>query len=292
MMWRAGILHRVEDLLALLAQNAATEEDIVASFDEARFRNVAVRDVVAVARTGRWIGAGGDGMLVCTEYGRQLLAGTSPETRMRIKVGVLLEVLNPPWAASIVQGRGAMVGYAPPEAAQCFREAGLLDGYSEAVVRWWDELAARYREDRAMVYVDIGRRGERLSFNYELNRTGKPPEWTALEFADAGYDLVSRVSDADGARLVIEVKTSTRPWDMAELFISRAEWDTLAQESAAFVHLWSVDGYPPRLAVVPLDDLRAHVPDDQGLGKWYRLRCPFSAFTPMAIEVPDGCVVP
>ena len=287
-MWRAGILHRVEDLLALLEQNAASEDEIVASFDEEKFRNVAVRDVIAVARTGKWINSGLDGKLVCTDQGRLLLGAISAEMRMRIKVGMLLSVLNPPWAASIVQGRGALVGYAPPEAEQCFREAGLLDGHCEAVVRWWDELAARYREDRAILFVEIGRKGERLSFNYEFSRTGKEPEWTALEYADAGYDFVSRVSDSDSSRLVIEVKTSTRPWETAELFLSRAEWETLQQEPVAFLHLWSIDGYPAKLAVVAIDDLRTHVPDDQGSGVWHRMRCPFAAFAPIAVEVPDG----
>ena len=149
---------------------------------------------------------------------------------------------NPLWASSSVQGRQALATYAPPEAVQCFREAGLLDGQDDEVVAWWDVLACRYRAAQDEVYLQIGRLGEKRTFDLESQRTGRRPKWVALEYSDAGYDVVSCVGEGDPTPFVIEVKTSTQSWKHASLYLSRAEWDVLIHERHAAVHLWSVHG--------------------------------------------------
>ena len=78
---------------------------------------------------------------------------------------------------------------------QCFKEAGLADGYGEDVVAWWDRLAGRFRGAKDYQYTEIGRRGERLSFDHEYSWTARngnhcPP--VAAKFNNAVFNLRKR----------------------------------------------------------------------------------------------------
>ena len=285
------VIHNVLDTLgdkaaAYIAQRAKTDKPFFLYIS--RFRNVSIRDVMETCVFGGWVETRG-GEVICTPGGHCLLDRSTVQYRLRDQIHCFLMKENPLWASSAVQGRQALVSYAPPEAVQCFREAGLLDGQDEDVVSWWDELAGRFRAVQDEAYLQIGRKGERMSIEWEHKRTGVPPRWIALEFNDAGYDIVSRLAHDDSTRLVIEVKSSTLPWEHAELFLSRAEWEVLIREQHALIHLWSLCNTPPRHAAIAIDQLREHVPSDVGSGSWYRCRIPFAAFDPHPVDLscPD-----
>lgn len=279
MRWRIGILYRSVELLQLLDRHPRSEESIVASFGASRFRNVAIEDVLEACMFSGWTEAA-DGHICCTDAGRLLLAMDTADSKLRHQIGVLIEREAPLWASSSVQGRQALAAYAPPEAVQCFREAGLLHDQDDDVVMWWDALACKYRAAQDGAYLEIGRAGERRTVEREYRRTGRKPKWIALDFNNAGYDVISSVDEQNHSPLVIEVKASTQPWEHAYFYLSRHEWDVLKREQHSAVHLWSLDQQASLHACVNVNSLLAHVPTDMGVGSWQRCRIPFTAFCP------------
>lgn len=284
MRWRIGILYRAIELLELVEQRPRMKADILTSFTSSRFRNVEISDVLDTCIYGGWAQSNGTGELCCTDEGRRLLSRGCAQAQLRHQIDCLLDKENPQWASSAVQGRQALATYAPPEAVQCFREAGLLAGDDDDVVAWWDELACRYRAAQDEVYVEIGRRGEKLTVDLEARRTRRAPQWIALEYSNAGYDVLSCLSSDDPKRLVIEVKTSVQPWDRADFYLSRAEWDVLSLEENAVIHLWSISASPPRHSAISLACVQPHIPADSGVGSWHRCRIPFEAFVPVVSD--------
>lgn len=280
MRWRIGILYRVIALLELLHEEPRTKSDVLISFATSRFRNVSIVDVLDTCIYGGWVQLGQDDQVSCSEDGRNLLHLGSAPARLRFQITKLLKKEDPLWASSAVQGRQALAGYAPPEVVQCFREADLLTGEEDEIVTWWDELACRYRAAQDERYVEIGRRGEKLTVELEKCRTGRKPKWIALDYDNAGYDIVSCVSPDDSRPLVIEVKTSVQQWARADFYLSRSQWDTLIHEKHATIHLWSVWEDVPLHSSVPMLELRPHIPSDCGDGQWHKCRVPFDAFTP------------
>jgi hypothetical protein len=79
---------------------------------------------------------------------------------------------------------------------------------------------------------------------------------------------------------VIEVKTTTRDWKYAKFFMSRNEWDVLYnQHPHALVHLWCLEEEEqPKNSTLNLEQLKNHVPQDTGKGKWEKFSCCFSEF--------------
>ena len=284
MRWRIGILYRVIELLELLRERPVAKSGMLASFASTRFRNVSIDDVLDTCVYAGWAELGEDSQISCTDDGRRLLGLGNAQARLRDQIQCLLNREDPLWASSAVQGRQALASYAPPEVVQCFREAGLLAGDDADVVAWWDELACRYRAAQDEVYVEIGRRGEKLTVELETRRTRRAPQWIALEYSNAGYDVLSCLSPDDPKRLVIEVKTSVQPWNRADFYLSRAEWDILSIEDNAVIHLWSVFASPPQHSSIPLVNVRPHIPADSGDGCWHRCRIPFEAFAPQVTQ--------
>lgn len=277
-MWRVGILYRAADMLRVLQGNPSTPSQVVGRFP--RYEDVDTASLVSTLVDAGWASVGAEGRLSVSESGQRLLSLDSPVQRLRVQLGDLLRLLCPPWAAAAAQGRSALAKYLPREAVQCFRESGLLDGNTPEVVAWWDELALRYRHDKDAAKVDTGRRGERLTYEYELARTLSEPDWIALEYSDAGYDILSRVSSLDRRQLLIEAKASVLPWCDARFFLTRHEWETLASASHSEVHLWAL-GSPTRHAIISCSALLPHMPKDEGLGNWSLMGAPFSAFVPL-----------
>ncbi len=277
-MWHVGLLYRIGDLLELLLQKPMSRAGLLVDFPN--YRSVATEQLVDITLEGRWLEDDNNHGLILTPAGRDLIAIRGPVPRLRSQVRTLMERLSPPWAAALVQGRKAFAQYAPAEVVQCFREAAILDSLDEDVIAWWDQAAARYRQDRDLSRIETGRKGERLSYLYELNRTGRKPYWIALEFEGAGYDLKSQVLMDDERPLLIEVKTSAEAWENAKFHLTRHEWEVLKGEPQAVLHLWSLANHPREHAVIPIQDLGPHIPENQGSGQWENIECPFSTFTP------------
>ena len=253
-----------------------------------RYRGVDTGLLLSVIKDGRWANSDDSGRLCVTKSGQALLEAESPAHRLRLQLRTLIDLTSPPWATAVVQGRSAFARYLPPEVAQCFRECGLLESQEPDIVAWWDSLSARRRHDTSAALLETGREGERLSVRYELERTGCHPYWIALEYCDAGYDILSRTSRAAPQKLLIEVKASRMEWSDAQFHLSRNEWDVLSSAQAAQVHLWTIRAAANGHAIVPVQRLTPHIPVEPGSARWETAEFPFAAFRDCIVDHPSG----
>jgi hypothetical protein len=74
--------------------------------------------------------------------------------------------------------------------------------------------------------TEIGRSGEKMSFDHEWKRTGLKPIWQAVESNLAGFDILSVTDSINNAKLQIEVKATTSEINYAKVHITRNEWET------------------------------------------------------------------
>lgn len=218
------------------------------------------------------------GRLFITNDGNRVITEPGLTRQLRAIISAYIRTLAPAWAHQIPKGRGELLSILDREVRQCFAEADLtVEPPSAEVVEWWDSLADYLRTVGTLGQVEVGRRGERMSIEWEQRRTGRTPKWVAFESNVAGYDLLSSRSEDDPKPLSIEVKTSTFVLERARLVLTRHEWD-VAELSDAFVfHLWCLEP-EPRLAVVGVEGVRPHVPLERGRGVWETTVIPMAAF--------------
>jgi hypothetical protein len=276
MIFSAGQLHSSVQLLNLVA--AANHSP--ASLKDCRevILVCPVANVVNICSRCGWLEVDLDGFLKPSKRGNVLRATVDFEERLRQQLRDIVAALQPAWSKKIMHGRKELVRFAPADVRQCFEEAGLLNAApSDSVVHWWDEIANLARGVRSAVITEVGRRGERLTLAYERNRTGREPFWQSVESSFSGYDVLSVVSSTDMTPMQIEVKASElRPKD-AFMHLTGNEWEASQQALSQVFHLWYL-GNKPLLAIVNLEHVRPHVPQDQGEGSWESVKIPFGAF--------------
>jgi len=175
-----------------------------------------------------------------------------------------------------MRGRAAVLEYAPPEVVQCLVESGLAHSVDPITVGWWDRFSLADRSEVDQDKLDEGRRGERLSYEYEHLRTGSVPRWVALENSTTGYDLLSVVSGTDSTPLVIEVKTTMQDWSTGRFWLTRNEWSILSRSDHPKLHLWGIAGEYLQFCAVEPSSLLTHIPVDRGAGKWEVLSVAFA----------------
>jgi hypothetical protein len=113
---------------------------------------------------------------------------------------------------------------------------------------------------------------------YEENRTGRKPEWVAIENNADGYDVLSVVGGGDLRQLSIEVKTSTLG-TAGTFYLTRNEWERALEGANHVFHLWDARANATaQLAVVEPQEMQTHVPTDLGAGSWESVAIPFAAF--------------
>ena len=177
---------------------------------------------------------------------------------------------SPIWARLAPAGRNHVLQAIGVNGVQCLRSAGLL-GSDARATDWWDALATVNRGERDARLLAQGREGERLSLAYEstrLKQEGIPraPVWVAIDDNTVGYDILSYAwHDGSEVNRLIEVKTTraTPP----RMILSRNEWETAEQYGGAFeFHLWNLSSEV--LTIYTVDQLRVHIPTDNGAGKW------------------------
>lgn len=206
------------------------------------------------------------------------MASKVPEQRLQTAILDYVEAFRPVWLHSAVSGRARVLRFVGPELAQVFHEAGLTTQTGRRVVSFWDRLAAMARGLRGDRNVLVGRKGERLSLRYELNRTGKRARWISIESNEDGYDILSAVDTGQDARLLIEVK-ATEGGNSSRFFITRYEWRVAREAANHAFHLWNVSGEVPELALVTAEEIKCHIPMDQGEGRWQHVSLPFAMFS-------------
>ena len=180
--------------------------------------------------------------------------------------------LKPFWAKVSPFGRGRVCAVMSDDQIQCLRYAQLLDSDEEAVWKWWDKLAVKFRVEKTDRLTEIGRIGEQLSLLFEKSRLRRlgidaKPRWISIEDNLAGYDILSyRVGTEDAlSKAFIEVK-ATYSADRT-FFLTRREWDFAERAgTASTFHFW----YLPdkALRIVTTAELSKSIPTDRGCGTW------------------------
>lgn len=226
-----------------------------------------------------WIRVNDSGNAVLGPAGGRLLAldGAGP-ARLRRALLDYVEALRPPWTKLALDGRTRTLQFAPAGLVQTMSDAYLAAGHDDEVVDFWDRLAAIARGQADIRLSEIGRRGERLTLEFERRRTGVEPSWRSIESNADGYDVLSVVSSEDTTRQQIEVKTSTSGLS-GSLHITRNEWDMMENMRHHVFHLWNIRrDDAPQLAIISRACMAAHVPADKGSGMWKELELPFGEF--------------
>jgi hypothetical protein len=273
-----GVLYDCQKFIELCETKSFHLEDIRRSFRH-RYEAAPIGAVLDMIRAGNWIHFEDDGRLSLTQRGRRILECRDAVHALRIQLMDFIEIVKPTWCSLVPRGRKETLGFLPVDARQCFNEAGLSDGYDQEIVAFWDRAANLSRGRTNDILLEIGRKGERLSIAFEIERTGRTPEWKAIDSNAAGYDLLSVVSREDLTPLKIEVKTVKRTDDRA-FFLSRNEWNCAMSYGKYVLHLWILDS-EPALCVKMLDELARHVPVDNGSGSWQSVKIAVSDENPL-----------
>lgn len=264
------------ELLGLIGRQRLTADALIGGLRQ--IAGMPSREVMAVAQELNWIEVDADGLLGTTASGARVFDDGAYPSRLRITLLNHASLLSPPWLQAARDGRGRVMAFAPIGVRQLLVEAEVAEGTTPEIITFWDQLAALARGQRDERLNAIGRRGERLSFEREHLRTGRIPRWVSIESNADGYDILSVVDELDTTILKIEVKTSTRGI-LGAFIMSRNEWETAITAPAYRLHLWDVaDSNTPRYADLSLDEVRSHIPDDIGEGKWEQVAVPFGAF--------------
>jgi hypothetical protein len=239
------------------------------------FRN---EDLLEFSMRMQWVKAREDGIAALSTRGESLIEVPSVFLKLRRALTDYVEVEKPQWTALVLDGRARFMAFAPVEFRQTVSEAYLAEGYEDDVIAFWDLLAGIARGQRGATLSQIGRRGERLTLQYEKLRTGRDPAWRAIESNSDGYDVMSVVASDDPARMPIEVKASTQGMD-GTAHLTRNEWDQTELMRHHTLHFWDLSvNTRPMLAAVARVEIAAHVPTDTGRGKWMEVEIPFAAF--------------
>lgn len=241
------------------------------------FRVASAERILKTAQQANWIHFTESGTVELTSRGVFIAASSPPEETLRYQLRDLILAVKPTWALLIPKGRAETEKYLNTDTKQCFHEAALMADTSADIIDWWDTLAKAARGLEEDTNLDTGRYGERLSFDYESQRTGHNPIWQSIESNLSGYDLLSRVDRNDQTALYIEVKTSKVPVSEAQMHLSKNEWDVACTTEYYRFHLWSLHPFP-QVLVVSKEEMAHHIPKDMGHGKWKSAVIPFRIF--------------
>ena len=189
---------------------------------------------------------------------------------------------RPFWANMSIYGRDRIKRLINKNEFQCLEFAGLFASPpSLKVVEWWDTLSQAVRENVDHNKLELGRQGEMLTLNYEINRLkmiglgDMMPLWKSIEDNTAGYDVMSYDFDHEGTvrEVYIEVKASNA--EPCRFFLTRGEWDIAIDKNAAYMfHLWNMSN--EELNICAVEQVKAHIANDKGQGRWVTIELPFS----------------
>tara|TARA_Y100001934_G_C12362875_1_gene781720 strand:- start:1788 stop:2705 length:918 start_codon:yes stop_codon:yes gene_type:complete len=176
---------------------------------------------------------------------------------------------------------------------QIFRELGLFPNSNyttKDVVSWWSKIRVFSLSQKDQNLSKIGYEGELLSLEFEKKRTGKNPEYKALQSDNFGYDIRSIVSKSNLDPLHIEVKSSKNGAQSGSMFLSRNEFDKCIKYGDNYqFHLWDLSLVTPRILILPGKDIIPHIPIDSGNGIWKIVEIKFRNFDwESAIEYEEG----
>ena len=266
MPFSVGVLYSIQEFLELVKVTPVKASEFPVFYKS--FGVASSNQILKTALSSQWVELDLTDKLNVTPKGEEILNEKEFEERLRIQLYHLTILLKPSWSSVICYGREEAVKYFTSDVYQCFKEAGLLDSFSEDVVKWWDRLGSISRNLNNDYLLEIGRVGERLSIEFEKERTGVEPVWQSIDSSSSGYDLLSIKSANDNTPLMIEVKASTRNSKYIEFHISKNEWYIASLSRNRYIfHVWNLK---PRqeLYILSINDISQHIPEDKGFGEW------------------------
>lgn len=275
MSFHVGLLYSTHDFLDLVVSDTIRANEF--SRLNEKFTLAPAHEVYRVSQDCNWIRVSDDGTIEVSERGKSIHAVHDAGERLRLQLADLIAFHNPPWAKKLMYGRREAIPALPTNAEQCFRESGLLDKWTDELIRCWDELGKNARIRRSDNLHEVGRQAELWSVQFEKHRTGKEPAWQSLDSSFAGYDVLSEKSKRSSKALRIEVKGSERKPNQATFHVSKHEWKTAYRLGDYQFHLWFVSEFP-KLYVVDYTYVDDHISVNQGDGKWSSVEVPFSPF--------------
>ncbi|MEC6411165.1 protein NO VEIN domain-containing protein [Achromobacter xylosoxidans] len=271
-----GVAYGCFNLLRIVAEHRISMSRL--SSEIPRFELLRTEDLLDLCVRMNWIRTNDVGEAMLAPAGDHLFNLGSERQRLRQALVHYVQTERPDWLQLAIDGRARCMKFGPTGIIQTISEAYLAEGYESDVVAFWDLLASIARGQRSAALNAIGRRGERLSMDFEKQRTGCEPQWRSIESNADGYDVLSVVSREDRSRMQVEVKTSTAGI-RGSFHLTRNEWDQTELMPNHTLHLWDLrDDACPRLAIVPRADVAPHIPIDGKLGRWMECEVPFSAF--------------
>lgn len=185
---------------------------------------------------------------------------------------ILAKETKPWWLRLSPSGRDRVKAAMSSNEAQCLEAAGLFSQTpTPEILQWWDALAQEVRAADESKRLEQGRLAEKLTIDYETRRLSQlgitnRPRWISLDDNTAGYDVHSyEKGPFEPVAKLIEVKSSTRK--PSEIFLTRNEWETAIERAPHYrFHIWIL----PEQELIELtpDNIEAHIPPDQGNGRW------------------------
>lgn len=271
-----GLAQSGFELLRLVGRQGLTIDAMLHGLG--RIAGMPSHEVLTLTQSLDWVQVGEDGMLKPTLAGVRLLDAGAYTAMLRLALIDHATLLSPPWLQAARMGRNRVLSFAPVGIVQVLVEAGVAEGSDEGIVGFWDHLAALARGQRDERLNAIGRLGERLTLEREASRTGRLPRWAAIDSNADGFDILSIVAADDPRPLSIEVKT-TSMGSTGTLHLTRNEWDIAAAAPDHRFDIWDVSRpNAPRLACLTVETMGAHIPLDQGQGRWEEITIPVSVF--------------
>jgi hypothetical protein len=262
-MFSVGILYSAKEFLDFLSETPGIDLTFSAVFQT--FSVASPKAVLEVAQKCEWVQLNTAGQLEITDRGKQVIECKEPELTLRVQIRHLIEAYRPTWIPLLSRGRSEAQKYLPSDVAQCLREAALFTSLSDDVVNWWDECSKISRRAGKDTKIEVGRQGEKLSIQYERNRTKREPIWQGFESNLSGFDVLSSVSETDLAPLRIEVKTSNSKPEVAAFHVTKNELGVATTSGSYVFHLWSLQPHA-QLMVVEVSRVMKHIPSNHGEG--------------------------
>lgn len=280
-----SLLNTLQELIVSLPHAPTARRDLVRE-DSPLLNGYGLNFILQILQNCGLVYLDVSDVLHVTEYGRELVE-TSQTNISREIILLLVENFRPTWAKLIHRGRKECLPNLPNRVSQCLMEAGLGDVPPTNEIRsWWQRASRIARYIGASISGEVGDAGEQCSLRLERERTGQEPQHVALETAWAGFDILSCVDTSSSDVLRIEVKASIQNKSEAYFFVSSNEWRVAKSTQNYLFHLWLLsNSNPPKFASASVSDVEAHVPDNNGDGKWETTKIPFRLFSFQEMKV-------
>jgi hypothetical protein len=270
-MFSVSLLYSALDFLKLIPRAGLTTDDFKKHFQT--FKYATADKILDVCFKCGWIRLTQAGQLELNARGVEI-SELDYKSALLLQLEDLILNYNPVWGSVLTKGRVEVKNFLPSDASQCFKEGGLFDELNDSIIRFWDRLSLAYRNYSQKKMTEIGRRGEKLSYDHEWQRTGRKPIWQAVESNLSGFDILSVSNIDDHSRLQIEVKATTSEINYSRIHITQNEWSAATNSHNFIFHLWHLSQLP-KLYEVTVERVNEHIPRNSGNGEWESVEIPF-----------------